>query len=160
MKNQLRICGSRLTGRFDFYKKICYNKKKWLLNRPGPHLKNTLHSVFASLLETYECSYAVVSYVLNYIPLLDNFLCDMKHMKKSWQIYKLAVSRLTDRPSGHFREKTGPYERLLEVREFLHMGEPIGNTACAYRLRPAMWKNRICTCTGEPVGSAEFRENY
>ena len=39
------------------------------------------------------------------------------------------------------------------------MGAPIGNTAYAYRLRPALQKNRICICADVPTGAAGFREN-
>ena len=117
--------------------------KKIPVDPTGTHSKNTLFSVFISLLETYERIYSVASYNLNYIPLLDNFPHDMKHMKKSWQIYKVAVSRLPDRP-GKFRENMRPYKRSLEVAKNSHMRGPVGNTAFRGRPRAEPHLQAIC----------------
>ena len=45
-----------------------------------------------------------------------------------------------------FWEKQSAKNRPLEVEENLHMLEPIGNSACAIRLRPAI--RTFCICDG------------
>lgn len=60
--------------------------------------------------------------------------------KESSYALRASLSRICGEPVGprQFREKSGAYEKSLEVREILHMGVPVGKTGRDVRRRPAI----------------------